>query len=91
MECNICGAFYRDGSKFCPKCGAALAEMPKMVACVACTKPVKAGSKFCPLCGAPQVEDATDAPTANWVTEPEQDTVPAFWRHVRSSGRGDAN
>lgn len=46
-----------------------------MVACVACTKPVKADSKFCPHCGASQVQDAADAPQWVKVTEP-QDTAP---------------
>lgn len=91
MECNACGAVYRDGSKFCPKCGAASAEVPEMVACVACTRPVKAGSKFCPHCGASQVEGAAGAPAPDWVAEPEQDTapVPSSERHASPAAPPD--
>lgn len=62
MECHACGVTYRDGGKYCPKCGTAAGESQLDVACETCGKTVKPGAKFCNYCGAPQqVNTATVA------------------------------
>lgn len=62
MKCTACETEFRDGAKFCPKCGTSAVSVSETVACVACAKPVKAGAKFCPHCGASQMVKPVSVP-----------------------------
>ena len=53
-RCARCGASLAAGAKFCPECGASVAQAAR---CVKCGTPLPAGSKFCPACGAPQTAE----------------------------------
>ena len=48
IRCPKCGTDVPYGSRFCPNCGANLAET---VTCPECSAKLPAGSKFCPNCG----------------------------------------
>jgi hypothetical protein len=71
MECWACGATYREGAKFCPRCGTALASMAETVPCIVCAKPIKPAAKFCPHCGVNQA--STLPPKAVRVGAPSPD------------------
>jgi len=53
-SCPECKAKIKADAKFCPGCGAKIAQQ----ACAECKAPLKPGAKFCPSCGA----KAADAP-----------------------------
>src|SRR4030065_2719101 len=48
MKCAGCGYENDDDSKFCEKCGNALARV-----CSNCNSPIKPGASFCKECGTP--------------------------------------
>lgn len=48
-SCAACSAPLPAEARFCPRCGAALAER----FCAECGKPLPAGARFCPGCGKP--------------------------------------
>lgn len=50
MNCNECGAEVSPQSRFCPACGAKLAQRSEGT-CAACGGALKPGAKFCPQCG----------------------------------------
>ncbi len=53
MTCTNCHADIREGSKFCPECGA-----PQAASCPACGHQVGASDKFCAECGQALAEAA---------------------------------
>ena len=46
VECTKCGAKIKEGTKFCPECGA-----KQSAVCPKCGTSVRANAKFCPECG----------------------------------------
>lgn len=77
MKCLACGATLRDGSKFCPKCGATV-PLAEVASCIACAKPIKAGARFCVYCGASQT------------TKPKAVSVPVVETTLTVSPLGEA-
>ncbi|MCB1956545.1 MAG: zinc ribbon domain-containing protein [Rhodocyclaceae bacterium] len=60
MNCNACHQEIRPGSKFCPLCGAAQAEVTP---CPTCGAELPPGKPFCPACGSDLQPEAA-APAA---------------------------
>lgn len=60
MFCKKCGNELKDGTKFCPKCGTAVDQIPKeeeKKLCTGCGAELKPGAKFCPKCGTPVADN----------------------------------
>ena len=83
--CRDCGSPLKDSSKFCPKCGKAVAVQPaaeqhtarpepQTPKCAYCGAQLKATSKFCPKCGKTVVaaEQAPPFKAAQPIYAPQQ-------------------
>lgn len=69
-SCPECKAKIKADAKFCPSCGAKIAQQ----ACADCKTPLKPGAKFCPNCG--KKTDEAPAPKPDPKPEPSPPPPP---------------
>ena len=74
MECTRCGTTFKQGARFCPKCGSPAATppvadislSPQERQCPRCHAAFRPGARFCPACGLPaQPSGHAVAPMSN--------------------------
>ena len=88
IRCPKCGALADAGTKFCPQCGASLAQPAAPTNCPKCNAKLPAGAKFCAACGEKIAIAATTtaqgAPAASPKPDPNQ---PALEKYQSPDGK----
>jgi len=74
MICSGCGIQVREGSKFCPSCGARMRETDRS-SCPQCGAELRLGSSFCSSCGA-----------RDMANEEQEEILGIFW--MAQGGQG---
>ena len=86
IRCPRCGAVVDAGTKFCPQCGANLAEPVAPTNCPKCNAKLPAGAKFCPACGE-KITSAVAASAPSQPAVPAAGNQPALERYQSPDGR----
>ena len=80
MKCADCGYENDDDSKFCEKCGNALARV-----CSNCNSPIKPGASFCKECGTPVPQKYLAGGGQERLAILQQSTPPDLKEKIRTS------
>lgn len=86
IRCPQCGTQAEAGAKFCPACGAKLAQPAPITACPQCSAKLPAGARFCPECGN-RISVAAPGAQADGQGQPASETGPAMEKYQSPDGK----